>query len=304
MVLDPRAKRLLDMLSLSRIAQSNALTIDERRSGFSQLMQMGARPPAKAEIRDIVANGRLHLRIYRTTTNVRPAALVFFHGGGLVAGSIETHDGTCRALARHSEITVISVGYRLAPEHKFPASLDDARFAIDWIAGHSDDLDIDATRLAIGGDSAGALLAALICSDQQLVTAEIRAQLLLCPVIDLVGELPSRRKFATGYLIDASTVEQDIRHCLAEDVSPASLPSPLRSVMKCLPPPTIIVAAEYDPFRDEAASYSTLLQEAGVPVRYNCYAGMVHSFYGLPAFLPQADAALAEAGQILAEFLG
>jgi len=303
MVLDARAKRLLDMLSLSRSGQFGTLTIDARRAGFEGLMRMGARPAVVTEVRDLLAGGCLPMRVYRDTVSADPAALVFFHGGGLVAGSIETHDGICRSLAKSSGASVFSVGYRLAPENKFPAALEDAAFAVGWIAEHADDLGIDAARIAIGGDSAGALLAALICNGHQPVTADIKAQLLLCPVLDLMADLPSRRDFGSGYLIDATTIAQDIRHCLVDTQSIDALPSALIGAVQHLPPPTVIVAAEFDPFRDEASIYHSQMQAAGVPVRYSCHPGMVHSFYGLPALLRQAEPALAEAGRSLSEFL-
>ena len=267
-------------------------------------MQMGASPRPVAEVADLFAADRIGLRLYRSNTSKPQPALVFFHGGGLVAGSIETHDGISRALCASSGVTVISVGYRLAPEHKFPAGLEDAGVAFDWIAGHADELGIDASRLAIGGESAGALLATSISHGWQKVNLPPKAQLLLCPVIDLAGETLSRRVFAKGFLIEQTVLAQDIEHCLPHGMTLADLPSPLRFPLDRTPPHTIIVAAECDPFRDEALLYAEMLRGLGVQVQCSCQPGMIHSFYGLPALLPQADISLDTAGRQLAELLG
>lgn len=306
MTLDPRAKRLLDMLSLSGAAADHSAAA--RRDGFAKLMQMGSKPAAIARLRDVDIDGPgglLRIRLYdaEETRSGDAAALVFFHGGGLVAGSIDTHDGICRSLALSSGAIVISVDYRLAPEHRFPASLIDAAFAVDRIAAEASALGIDPARMSVGGESAGALLAALICSGHHPVKAKLKAQLLLCPVIDLAGEFASRQEFAKGYLIDAATLKRDIAHCLGEGAAASALPSPLRHGSPQLSPPTVIVSAGCDPFRDEAAHYAVLLSQAGVQVRHTCHSGMLHSFYGLPALLPQAIPALRAAGEQLAELL-
>ena len=306
MPLDPRAKRLLDMLAMSSPAA--ALTTQSRRDGFAKLMQMGARPQAVAHVEDIEIKGPecpLKLRLYDPVPDrAEPApALVFLHGGGLVAGSIETHDAICRDLANALAAPVFSVGYRLAPEWRFPASLVDASFALDWVAREAAALDIDPARIAIGGESAGGMLAALIANGHLSVKSSAKALLLLCPVIDLAGDFPSRSKFATGYLIDKATLAHDIADCLGEDQPASLLPSPLRHGSAARTPPTVIVSAECDPFRDEALLYAQMLEDEAVPVRHMCHAGMVHSFYGLGALLPQARPALEQAASALGEFL-
>ena len=306
MTVDPRARRLLDMLSLSGASADQS--VNARREGFAKLMQMGSKPVEVAQVRDMAIDGpggSIPLRSYdaHETRAAAAPALVFFHGGGLVAGSIETHDGICRRLALASGAIVISVGYRLAPEHRFPASLVDAAFALDWILAQATSLEIDPARIGIGGESAGALLATLISNGYQPVKVAPKAQLLLCPVIDLAGEFGSRREFAKGYLIDAETLARDIAFCVGKENSSSALPSPLRHGSPGFSPPTLIVSAASDPFRDEAAYYATVLQAADVPVRHTCHEGMLHSFYGLPAFLPQASTALHAAGEQLGELL-
>ena len=308
MTLDPRARRLLDMLVLSAPATSVRLTTQQRREGFAKLMQMAARPVAIARTQDLTIpgpGGPLALRLYDPRSpGTKPApALVFFHGGGLVAGDLDTHDGVCRHLANASGTIVIAADYRLAPEARFPAGLIDAAFAVDWVAHEAPGLGIDASKLALGGESAGALLAALIACGHQPTTARPKAQLLLCPVIDLAGDFPSREQYGKGYLIDRDTVERDIEDCLAVGQSVPELPSPLRLVTIGQPPPAIVDIAECDPFRDEAEAYVARLREAGIAVERTLNDGMPHAFHGLSALLPQADPALQAVGYKLAKLL-
>lgn len=295
MPLDPRARRLCDMLALSG---AKAVTTAERRDSYQKLMAMAEMPGPEMEVSDMIAGCSVPLRLYRE--GIGRAALVFFHGGGLVAGSIETHDGMCRRLAAASGAVVISVGYRLAPEHRFPAGLDDAVAALTWIHAHASQHDIDRGRLAIGGDSAGALLATLITSGHCKCTVPLRAQLLLCPVVDLAKDDGSRIEFGDGFLIDHATIARDIADCFG---SSPERPSPLRSGDLAFCPPTIIHSAACDPFRDEARELATALRETGIAVEFTEHPGMVHSFHGLPAFLPQAVPALDVAGGQLAKLL-
>jgi acetyl esterase len=308
MTLDPRARRLLDMMALSGTAAPASHSVAARRESFAKLMAIGSKPVAIGSVENLCLarpGGDISLRIYRAGAdrNTPTPVLVFFHGGGLVAGGLDTHDSMCRSLANSSGAAVISVDYRLAPEHKFPAALDDARFAVDWIAHESKSLGIDSGCIAIGGESAGALLVSLIGNGYQRVAARIKAMLLLCPVIDLTGNSPSRAEFARGFLIDAATVQRDVEYCLEAGMRAGDLPSPLRCGDARRSPPTIIISAEYDPFRDEARLYADRLIEANVPVQYTCHPGMIHSFFSLNAMLPQAEPALLAAGKQLKALL-
>ncbi len=298
---DPRAQRIIAMMSMS--ANSGPPDLQQRRDGFARLMQMGEKPFDIPVCRDI-AGGPVPLRLYdaEVARSEATPALLFFHGGGLVAGSIATHDGICRRLAAHSGLAVISVEYRLAPEHRLPAALEDAQASLEWLLAHAAELGIDAARLAVGGESAGALLATFLTQSAASTSSKASAQLLLCPVIDLAATTPSRQAFGSGYLIDAATVEADIRHCLGPERTATELPSALR-LSGASPPPTVLVTAGCDPFHDEALSYAEMLQGMGVPVRHMDHPGMIHSFYGLPALLPQAEPALAEAARALAALM-
>ncbi|TLZ42774.1 MAG: alpha/beta hydrolase, partial [Gammaproteobacteria bacterium] len=213
--------------------------------------------------------------------------------GGLVAGSLETHDGICRALAAASRCRLLSVDYRLAPEHSFPAAIDDGLAATWWVATHAAELGLDPDRLGVCGDSAGATLAAVVCQSAAAEGApRLACQFLLCPIMDYAAESDSRRSLAQGYLIDRATLEHDLRHYLGPEADRADpRVSPLRAPGVMNLPPTVIHTAEFDPLRDEGAAYAERLRAAGVKITYRCHPGMIHLFYGLGALIPYAGAA-------------
>ena len=298
MPLDPYVKRFLGTLSAGAARKTGDLTVEERRASFSRLLTLGGEPPPSGSVEDRQIPGpanALRIRLYRPgpDTPESTPGLVFFHGGGLVAGGLETHDGICRALAAASGCTILSVEYRLAPEARFPAALDDACAATRWVIAQASQLGIDPARLGVGGDSAGGTLAAAVC--QALRAAEepgIAWQVLLCPILDYRAQNASRDEFAEGFLLDQGTLEHDLRHALAGSIS-ADDPriSPLKGTDLAGLPPACIHTAECDPLRDEGRLYADRLQSAGVPVRYYCHAGMIHLFYGLGAVIPSVAAA-------------
>jgi len=299
MPLDPRAKRFLSTLAVVNPANVAALTLSERRSALRDLMSFSG--PAEAvggvENRTLPgADGALTVRVY-TPAEVEPGkslpGLIYFHGGGLVAGSLDTHDPICRSLTNASECRVVSVDYRLAPEHPFPAAVMDAYGATRWIAEHASDLGIDPDRLGVCGDSAGATLAAVVCQTASATQwMRLACQFLLCPIMDFAGDSASRRSFAQGYLVDPATLEHDLRHYLGPDVDRADpRVSPLRAPQLRNLPPTCIHTAEFDPLRDEGRTYAQRLQSAGVKTTYRCHPGMIHLFYGMGALIPYAGAA-------------
>jgi acetyl esterase/lipase len=193
---------------------------------------------------------------------------------------------------------VLSVDYRLGPESRFPAALEDGCAATRWIAGHARELLVDPRRLGICGDSAGATLAAVVC--QQLTAAAgpaLAFQFLLCPIMDFVTESASRRELAQGYLVDRDTLEHDLRHYLGPDVDAADpRVSPLRATDLGALPPTIVHTAEFDPLRDEGRAYAERLEAAGVRTLYRCHPGMIHLFYGMRGLIPYAGTAYAQMG--------
>jgi len=299
MPLDPRAKRFLDTLAASGAASTLALTVEQRRRSLAQLLSFAGPLPTVGGVEERTfprPAGSLRVRIYAPAgvgAHEGLPGLVYFHGGGLVAGSLETHDGICRALAAASRCRLLSVDYRLAPEHSFPAAIDDGLAATWWVATHAAELGLDPDRLGVCGDSAGATLAAVVCqSAAALGQPRLACQFLLCPIMDYAAESDSRRSLAQGYLIDRATLEHDLRHYLGPEADRADpRVSPLRAPGVMNLPPTVIHTAEFDPLRDEGAAYAERLRAAGVKITYRCHPGMIHLFYGLGALIPYAGAA-------------
>ncbi|MGH8198990.1 MAG: alpha/beta hydrolase [Steroidobacteraceae bacterium] len=298
MPLDPHVKRFLDRLAASLPRNAGELSVADRRIALERLLSLGGSADPVAGVEERVAPGPaggLRIRSYtpiETRSTILPG-LVFFHGGGLVAGSLDTHDGICRALANASGCRVLSVDYRLGPESRFPAAVSDACAATAWIAGRAEELGVDPKRLGVGGDSAGATLAAVVC--QNLARGpgpRIALQFLLCPILDYRAATASREEFAVGHLLDRETLQHDLRNYLSlgdDPEDPRVSPARMRELAGL--PPTCIHSAECDPLRDEAESYAQRLTAAGVATKYRCHPGMIHLFYGLGGVIPYASEA-------------
>jgi acetyl esterase len=303
MALDRYAKRLLDMVAVGATPERTTLTADILRQVMRQLAQtvdLKGIAVASVEDRDLPGPaGSLPARLYTPdTAGTESAGLIYFHGGMGVFCDIQTHDGLCRLLANAASCRIVSVGYRLAPEHRFPAAIDDAYCATRWVCEHASDLGIDAARIAIGGDSHGATLAAAVSRLAQERRGPVLAlQLLLCPVMDLSAETQSRRDFGEGYLFDRRTLEWAIRqYCPpGADLADPRI-SPLRARGFAGLPAAHVHTAEFDPMRDEGAAYADALARAGVDVRYVCHGGLIHHFYAMAGAIPAARAALEAAG--------
>jgi acetyl esterase len=308
MPLDPRAQRLLSMVAASAPEQRERPTPDQRRGALKKLMQFARNDCGAVTTQDGQITGPAGPLPYRLYTpavtdpdhaHARLAGFVYFHGGGLVAGSIETHDKVAAALAAASGCRLLSIDYRLAPEHKFPAAIEDAIAAVRFAVDHAAALGIDRDRIVVGGDSAGATLAAAVCQ-HAIGIPELRTavQCLICPVLDFSHPWPSRELFGTGHLIDRATWEADLADYLPEEIAVDHLAiSPLCSADLAGLPPAVIHTAEFDPMRDEGNAYAARLLEAGVTVAHVCHDGMVHNFHALGAILPQAKPALDLIGQ-------
>lgn len=299
MPLDPGVKRFLDLLAASNPAGALHQTVPARRAGLEALMKFGGPVPriGAVEERSIPGPaGPLPTRIYTPLERhgVLPG-LVYFHGGGLVAGSIATHDSIARALANDAACRVVSVDYRLAPESPFPAAVDDALAAVCHVSARAAEFGIDAARIGICGDSAGGALA-VATSLALSGTALLALQVLICPVLDY-GRTTSWHAPAPGYLLDQATLEHDLRHYLPSGADPADpRVSPLRSPRLAGLPRTLIHTAEFDPLRDEGRELFERLSNAGGKVSYTCHAGMIHLFYALGSVAPAAHAAFRQIG--------
>jgi acetyl esterase/lipase len=310
MRIDPRARRFLDMLAAGA-RYGDGESIEERRNGYEALMRFSEMRGAGCEIEGRVAAAgerRVPVRIYtpKDTGVRRLPGLVYFHGGGLVAGSLDGYRGLCSALAAASLCRLVAVDYRLAPEHKFPAAVEDSLAATRWVLAHARELGIDRARIAIGGDSGGGTLAAVAC---QLMKSDqgppLALQLLLCPVLDADPDTPSRRRLAEGHLLDRKTLRRDLAHYAGDGLDTADpRVSPLRAGSFEGLPKAIVHTAEFDPLRDEGEAYADKLRLAGIEVHYTCHAGMIHHFYGLASLIPYAREALARIGAEVREALG
>jgi len=291
------------MMSAARFARTTEPeTLDQRREAFAKLMRLADCKVRIARVDEREVPGLedpLRVRIYTPAAAVSgPApAIIYFHGGGLVAGSLDTHDGFCRSLADATGAKLLAVAYRLAPEHSFPAAIMDACAATRWITQHTDELGIDPQRVALAGDSAGASLAAVACQEmREEPGVRLAAQLLLCPITDFGAESASRRQFADGYVIDRETIESDLRRYLRGADPRDPRVSPLRAADLAGLPPAFVHTAEFDPMRDEGHAYAERLASHGVPVEHVCHPGMIHLFYAMSSVVPYAQAALRRIG--------
>jgi acetyl esterase len=311
MPIDPLAKRFLEMMAAARSRDQARPSLGERRNALTKLMQFVRVDRATGLGNDGVMQGPagdITCRLYGPANEPRQPApgFVFFHGGGMVAGSIDTHDQICRGLAQETGCRLISVNYRLAPEHKFPTAVEDAIAATKWVSRHAESLGIDPDKLVVGGDSAGATLAAVVCQEASRTAGiAIALQCLICPVLDFGATSPSRRAFAENYLIDKVILDADLADYLPAGADPANPRiSPLRAASLAGLPPAIIHTAEFDPMRDEGNDYAKRLMEAGVAVDHVCHDGMIHNFHALGTILPQGRQVLHQIGEQVRRAVG
>jgi acetyl esterase len=262
-------------------------------------------PPELKSIEPLVIPspaGPIPARIY-TPVRLRKAndlapCLVFFHGGGWVIGNLDSHDVVCRKLADEGQLIVISVDYRLAPEHKFPAAVDDAVAATRWIAGQAKRLGIDASRLMVGGDSAGGNLAAVVAiSARDGDGPAIAGQVLIYPAVDFAMKHPSHREPETSVLLTHSVIKWFCGHYLNHAADGDDWrASPARATTLAGLPPAYVLTAGADPLRDEGDEYAERLKHAGVAVTYRHFPGQFHGFFTMGKLLPQANVAASDIG--------
>jgi acetyl esterase/lipase len=302
--LDPRVQRLLGALAAGHPASTLEVSVAERRTQLVELLKLGASdvPPTHVEERTLPGPaGALAARLYTPldAAGERSPGLLYFHGGGLVAGTLETHASIAQSLAHWGACRVLSVDYRLAPEHPFPAAFEDACTALDHVSARAADFGIDAARLGICGDSAGGTLAAAACHARaRLAEPRLALQLLICPILDYGRRTGSRAEFARGYLLDEATLDHDLKHQAPGGADPADpRVSPLRAADLSGVPRSIIHTAEFDPLRDEGRDYFERLTQTGAAVSYTCHPGMIHLFYGLGGVVPYARTAFEQIGR-------
>jgi acetyl esterase len=307
--LDPVARKLLDEVAASGRPNAHLLPVAEARANFESLFASLGAGAAVASVSDHsipVSGGRIPARAYRPADSAAGDArplVVYFHGGGWLLGSVDSHDGICRSLANASGAVVLNVGYRLAPEARFPAAVDDALAATRWAHANAALLAADPRRLAVAGDSAGGNLAAVVCQDLRTAGEPIvRFQLLVYPVTTADLSIGFDMDYE-GYFLYRDEMLWHQEHYLA---SPADARSPRVSPLlgdASGLPPAAIQAAECDPLHAQAERYRDLLAAAGVPVAFRRYPGMIHGYFGLDSVFDLAGEAMADAGSALRDAL-
>jgi acetyl esterase len=312
MPLDPQAQDVINLVIKSGRPAYNTLSPKDARQLFRETRPASTPTPAEiGPVRDLTADGPggpIPLRVYRPAGVPAGASLpvlVFYHGGGWVIGDLDTHDVQCRQITAEAGITVVAVDYRLAPEHKFPAAVDDAWAATRWVVAHAGELGVDARRLAVAGDSAGGNLAAVVAlMARDAGSPAIALQVLIYPVTDVGSESKSYRDFAEGYMLTRDGMRWFTNHYLK---SPSEAQdwrvSPLRAASLAGLPPALVITAGFDPLRDEGAAYAGRLSDAGGRVDYVNYGGMIHGFMPMGRLLDTGNRATSHVAASLRQAL-
>ncbi|GAB3793937.1 alpha/beta hydrolase [Nocardioides ungokensis] len=298
MPVDAQIQTLLDVVNAAEKKMHEG-TPEEARAAFRTLTVDFVKPEdvvPVGSVEELTVAGR-PARLYRPEGAGETPTLVFFHGGGYVLGDLDTHDPTCRRICAGAETTVLAIDYRLAPEHPFPAGVEDAIAATRWAAEH-----LHGTRLAVGGDSAGGNLSAVVA---QTLPDLVQAQVLLYPAVDKFGDYPSREENAEGYFLDTPTMTWFLQQYVGgvADLDPADPRlSPLLGDLSGVAP-ALVVTAEFDPLRDEGNAYAAELEAAGVSVDQVTYPGLIHGFMEMGPWSPAAadavDDVIARIGKLL-----
>jgi acetyl esterase len=311
MPLDPLVKGFLDQMQAAPGPKMSEAGAQVAREIFVALMQLvGPKDVPVGRTENLTVPGPagpIPIRVYTPVAAGRDPlpALIYYHGGGFVIGNIETHDGLCRKMANEGGFRVISVDYRLAPECKYPAAIEDAFAALAWVQLNAADIGVDANRIAVGGDSAGGALAAQVA---QLAKAKggppLACQMLLFPVTQVGEETSSLREFAVGYFLEKETLDWFYDSYLPRDADKSDPKiSPLRAKDLSGLPPAYVMLGGYDPLHDEGSQYAEKLRAAGVKVTVADYPSMVHCFVYMQSFLPQAHEALSSASKSVGSIL-
>jgi len=304
-MLHPDARALLDLIEERRLPAMHTLTpVDARafyrdRRFFTQ--------PAAPEVGGVIdtrcegPHGAIPLRIYRPLgAGASPArastlpALVYYHGGGWTIGDLDTHDVLCRELCNGSGAVVVAVDYRMAPEHRFPAAVDDAIAALGWARRQANELGVDAARLAVGGDSAGGNLAAVVAiAARDAGDPPIAYQLLIYPATDMRRGHPSHTENGSGYLLTSETIGYYHDHYIADPAHDLDWrASPLLHPDLSRLPPALVLTAGFDPLRDEGFDYANRLVAAGNRATYVCFERQIHGFITMGKVIDEANAAV------------
>lgn len=301
--IDETVARLLAQADKANMPDLKALPLDEARAQYTfNAKLMGGPKIEVGSVRNLAihVDGRtIPVRVYLPDAPGPVPALVYLHGGGWVVGNLDSHDNLCRSLTAQSQCAVVSVDYRLAPEHKFPSALEDASAAFAWVKQHGADWGIDTRSTAIGGDSAGGSLAAVV---SYLSAPESAPDLLVLfyPSTDMTMSCPSIRELATGYRLTEDLIRWFVDQYLgdpSQQLNPNASPILIQDLQQM--PDTFVITAGFDPLRDEGKAFADKLSAAGIRVAHHCYEGMIHGFMNMSGVLPQARAAVSQAAAAL-----
>jgi acetyl esterase len=303
--MDPKAQIVGEFVKSIRVPGVFPPLPELRQQLRTMVTLMDEPAPALPRVEDIRVPGpagEIPARVYAPTAG-GPAlpAVAYLHGGGWVQGDLETHHGLCARLARHAGVLVVAIDYRLAPEHKFPAAVEDCLAAYRWLRTRAREVGADPGRVAVAGDSAGGNLAAVV---SQLAAAGgiplPTCQVLVYPALDFSFDTDSHRDLADGHVIPRDRILWYMQQYLGSDADRADLrASPLRAPSLAGQPPTLVVTAGFDPLRDEGRAYADRLREAGVDVVHREYPGQIHAFVSLTKAIPQGMACTLEIAEYL-----
>jgi acetyl esterase/lipase len=307
--MDPKAQIVGEFVKSIRVPGFFPPLPELRQQLRTMVTLMDAPAPTLPRVEDFRIPGPagdIGARLYASRAGSAPLpAVAYFHGGGWVQGDLETHHGLCARLATHADALVVAVDYRLAPEHKFPAAVDDCVAAYRWLRARGGDIGLDPARVAVAGDSAGGNLAAVV---SQLAVAAggpvPTCQVLIYPALDFSLDTASHRELADGHVIPRDRVVWYMEQYLRDEADKADLrASPLRARSLVGQPPTLIVTGGFDPLRDEGSAYADRLRTAGVDVVHREYPGQIHAFVSLTKAIPQGMACTLEIAEYLRQRL-
>ena len=296
MALHPQATAILEMMA----ALGGPVIHESEPVAFREYYNSRAVPSTEQvhEIRDVSAGG-VPSRLYRPNANTDLGLLVYYHGGGWVIGGLDSHDAVCRSLANRMGHAVLSVDYRLAPEHVFPAAVEDALCSVRWAYENATELGINPDRIAVGGDSAGGNLAAVVAQQRPV---PLVFQMLIYPATDMTQSFGSQKENAAGPVLTEQAMDWFIGHYMpasADRKDPLASPHFSPDALLKGAPPALIITAELDPLRDEGLLYADALSRAGVSAQYICFERQIHGFITMGRVLQEANTAVALCAQAL-----
>lgn len=306
MKLDPSARALIEFARQQNNPPLGQVSVEQlREQSNQQRAALQPDPPVLADVAEgeiMGRAGRTAFRIYRAhATMEHMPAVIFFHGGGFVLGDLDSHDTVCRQLCSESGCVVIAIDYRRAPEHKFPAAVDDAIDAAGWVREHAAELGIDAGRIALAGDSAGANLATVVAIDmKRRGLPAVALQILLYPVVDQYADYESKRRYESGYLLTRLAIDFYAEQYFRHDSDKLDWrASPIRHEALSGLPEALVITAGFDPLVDEGEAYALRLAQAGVRTTLRRFPGQVHGFVTRGRIIPEALEAIQEVALLL-----